>query len=107
MHKRLRKFDDAYSGRINDLWMGPAGSERSYMGNPVLGTAAGTAAVYLGGMPLSQRGNSEMAPGSAYTSAAVKYGAPVVGITLAGKALMDLAVALDEHNQQGYNTLAM
>ena len=70
--------------------MGPAGKERGYMKNPGVGSAVGTASVYLGGVPLSERGNPEMAPGSAYTSAAVKYGLPVAGITAAGAGLIHL-----------------
>lgn len=86
----LSKMDNAYSDKITDMYMGTASNPRSYTENPVLGTAAGLASIYGGGTPLSMRGSNE-ATGSAYTSAAARYGAPLAGVTLAGKGIYDLA----------------
>ena len=86
----LSKMDNTYSGKITDMYMGTADKPRSYTDNPVLGTAAGLASIYGGGTPLSMRGSND-ATGSAYTSAIAKYGAPLAGVTLAGKGIYDLA----------------
>ena len=94
MFNKLRKagtrLDDSFSGKVVDMYMGPESNPRSYTDNPVLGTAAGVAATYLGGTPMSARGQKGTAPGAAYTSAAAKYGATAAGVTAAGMALMDL-----------------
>lgn len=87
---RLRQMDNAYASRITDMYMGSAENPRSYAENPVLGTAAGLASIYGGGTPLSMRGSNE-ASGSAYVSAAARYGAPIAGVTLAGKGIYDLS----------------
>ena len=63
-----------------------------YMGkdpNAPVSIQQGLASAYLGGTPLSERGK-DVGPGSAYTSAAAKYAAPVAGVTAAGMALIDL-----------------
>jgi len=93
-------MDTAYANRITDMYMGTVDNPRSYAENPVLGTAAGLASIYGGGTPLSMRGNNEI-PGSAYASAAASYGAPLVGVTLAGKGIYDLAqLGRDEENDK-------
>ena len=81
---KLREMDDAYSGKIVDMYMGTKEKPREYTDNPVLGTAAGMGAIFGGGTPLKDGGVA------AYTSAAAKYVAPIAGVTLAGKGIYDL-----------------
>ena len=80
----LRKKDNEYSEGIVNMYMGPKENPRSYTDNPVLGAASGIAATFAGGTPLKDGGVA------AYTSAAAKYVAPVAGVTLAGKGILDL-----------------
>ena len=82
---KLREMDDAYSGKIVDMYMGSKEKPREYTDNPVLGTVAGMGAIFGGGTPLKDGGVA------AYTSAAAKYAAPIGGVTLAGKGLLDLS----------------
>ena len=88
--KFATKADEGFSSGIVNMYMGTDENPRSYADNPMLGTAAGLAAIYLGGTPMSARGKKEAAPGAAYTSAAAKYGATTAGVTAAGMALIDL-----------------
>jgi hypothetical protein len=92
MNDRLRKildgiknFDDAYSEKIVNMYMGDGKVE-----NPVQGAAAGLASIYLGGTPYSKMNDHPAYKVSAHTSGAAKYAAPIVGVTLAGKGIMDL-----------------
>ena len=78
----LRSVDNKYADAVVDMFMGKKGQERTYGGNPAVQAAAGTAATYLGGTPLSARGLEGTAPGAAYTSAAARYGAPLVAAGL-------------------------
>ena len=87
LQRKATKLDQAYSDKVVDMYMGPKDKPREYNDNPVLGSTAGLGAIFAGGTPLSQGGMA------AYTSAAAKYGAPVAGVSLAGKALMDLTAA--------------
>ena len=84
---KLLELDDAYSGRIVDMYMGSKDSPRDYADNPLLGAGAGLSAVFGGGTPLKDNNVA------AYTSAAAKYVAPVGGMTLAGKGILDLTAA--------------
>lgn len=96
----LNKMDAAYSNKIIDMYMGTADNPRSYTENPLLGTAAGLASIYGGGTTMAMRGNNDV-PGSAYTSAAAKYVAPLAGVTLAGKGIYDLAqLGQEEENDK-------
>ena len=76
------KVDDAYSSKIQNMYMGS--DPTAHVSIP-----QALASAYLGGTPMSERGK-DIAAGSAYTSAAAKYGAPVAGVTAAGMALVDL-----------------
>lgn len=106
--KALQKFDQAYSDKIVEMYAGPKDKERGYMEHPVFGTLAGMGAAYGGGTPMSDRGGLETAPGAAYTSAAAKYAAPVVGVTMAGMAVLDLTARFGgAADQPEPNTLSM
>jgi len=77
-----------------------------YMGdgdvqNPLQSAAAGLASIYLGGTPYSKMNDHPAYKVSAHTSGAAKYAAPIVGVTLAGKGIMDLT----EQFQQTDSTL--
>ena len=84
---KFLELDDAYSGMVVDMYMGSKKNPRDYVDNPLLGASAGMGAVFGGGTPL--RDNNV----AAYTSAAAKYVAPVGGVTLAGKGILDLTAA--------------
>ena len=87
----LARLDDAYSKGIVDMIMGKEGKPREYLENPVAGTAAGLTAVFGGGTSVRQgMKGSNAEKGAAVTSAAVRYGAPVVGTTLAAQAVGSL-----------------
>lgn len=105
--KTAAAMDDAYASRITDMYMGKENNPRSFTDNPVLGATAGMGTLYVGGTPLSARGQEGTAPGAAYTSAAARYGAPVAGVTLAGKALMDLTGFGSPADQPEQHTLPM
>lgn len=99
--------DNTYSGKVTDMYMGKEDNPRSYVDNPVGGTAAGLAALYLGGTPMSARGQEGTAPGAAYTSAAAKYGAPVAGVALAAKGIADMTGFGSQADQPEQHTLPM
>ena len=101
------KVDDAYSAKIVDMYMGPKDNPRSYTDNPMLGAAAGMAAAFGGGMPLSkikemQHRENKIA---AATGAVAKYGAPAVGIGMAVKGAADIYGGFAD--QQEPNQLSM
>ena len=89
---KLNEFDQNYSQKIVDMYIGPEGSNREYMGNPVTGTLAGMGAVFAGGTPVSAMSRKDpLETGAALSSAAAKYVAPAAGVTAAGAGLMSLA----------------
>lgn len=92
----LKNFDDAYSEKIVNMYMGDGSVD-----NPLQSAAAGLASIYLGGTPYSKMNDHPAYKVSAHTSGAAKYVAPVVGVTLAGKGIMDLT----EQFQQTDSTL--
>jgi len=104
----IRGFDDAYSEKARDLYSPLVNSD-----SPML-QSLGVAGAYLGGgIPSTRKAEykksstfmnkqHEMAenilvPALSYLhpaqSAAVKYGAPVGGVTLAGQGILDMAAA--------------
>lgn len=92
----IKNFDDAYSEKVVNMYMGDG-----QVDNPVQSAAAGLASIYLGGTPYSKMNDHPAYKVSAHTSGAAKYAAPVVGVTLAGKGIMDLT----EQFQQTDSTL--
>lgn len=95
----FRKFDDAYSGKIEKMYEGYAdrveASGRKLNPLETLGVTAGYA---LGGAVPSTRKfpgveNEVIKSVLPAISAVSKYGAPAAGITLAGKGLIDLTAA--------------
>lgn len=82
--KGAQHVDKKLSEAVVNFFMGPKGKERTYGGNGAVQAAAGTAATYLGGTPLSARGLEETAPGAAYTSAVARYGAPLLAAGVGG-----------------------
>ena len=78
----LRSVDNKYADAVVDMFMGKKGQERTFGGNPAVQATAGMGAIYLGGTPWEARGSLNTAPGSAYTSAAARYGAPVAAAGL-------------------------
>lgn len=89
--QKLREIDDAYSKSIVDMYVGPEGSTREYMSNPVAGTVAGIASVFAGGTPLSQlKTGSSVEKGAALSSAAAKYAAPAAAAGLAAYGVADI-----------------
>ena len=92
MLNKLREIDDAYSKRIMNMYMGKEGSERQV--HPLLDAALAAAGTYMGGTAYSQMDDHPAYKVSAHTSGVAKYAAPVVGVTLAGKALMDLTSSM-------------
>ena len=89
MWDKLREFDDDYSRRIVEMWNGKDGS-RVAKDNPLLSATQAIGSTFLGGTPYSMVDEDPVYKYSVHTSGAAKYVAPVVGVTLAGKALLDL-----------------
>ena len=104
----IRDFDDAYSEKARDLYSPLVNSD-----SPMV-QSLGVAGAYLGGgIPSTRKAEykksstfmnkqHEMAenvlvPALSYLhpaqSAAVKYGAPAAGVTLAGQGILDIAAA--------------
>ena len=86
----INRFDEGYSQKIVDMYMGPKDKPRSYTDNPVLGTAAGIGAIFGGGTPVNRvdiAGDNERRSAiehtAAVSSALAKYGAPLAGAGLA------------------------
>jgi len=84
----LNRFDQGYSQKIVDMYMGPKDNPRSYTDNPVLGTAAGIGAIFGGGTPIRRpKAGSQnvqtMEDVAAVSSAVAKYGVPLAGAGLA------------------------
>ena len=86
----INRFDEGYSQKIVDMYMGPEDKPRSYADNPVLGTAAGIGAIFGGGTPVNRVdiiGDRDdirlMEDVAAVSSALAKYGAPLAGAGLA------------------------
>ena len=74
------------------MYLGKEENEREL--HPLAAAASGLGATFLGGTAYSQMDEHPMYKYSAHTSGVAKYAAPVVGVTLAGKALMDLTTSM-------------
>ena len=102
--KRLREFDDAYAGKIMDMYA-PAATRAEKQGNTALQSAIIGASILGGGLPARKipvgksagqpKWAEAMQEPVAYAipavSTAVRYGAPAAGVALAGKGIYDLA----------------
>ena len=79
---KLREFDDNYSDKIGDMYMGKD-TEGDFVSESL--------AMLLGGTSLSAPGTSPGLRNLKISSAAAKYGAPAAGIALASKGIYDVA----------------
>ena len=86
---KLRQMDDAYALGITHMYLG-TDEKPKHVGNKGMSTAAGLATTFGGGVPISSWGENAATNGAVISSAAARYVAPAVGVTLAGKALLDL-----------------
>ena len=73
----LKSVDHKYAQAIVDMYMGKD-RQRGDMGR---------AAQYLGGTPAYQIGQEGVPRGAGITSAAARYGAPLIGVGMAGNAV--------------------
>ena len=100
----LTETDDKYAKRIADMYLPDNRmGEGSYSGMEA--RARGYGAAFLGGIPLSEMRSKEegRAPKALIRlNAAVRYGAPLIGIGLAAKGIQDLTTA---YNNQTSGTL--
>lgn len=109
--KRLREFDDAYAGKIMNMYA-PAAARAKEQGNSALQSAIVGASVLGGGLPARkipveksagqpkwvEAMQGPVAYGVPAVSTAVRYGAPAAGIALAGKGAYDLATRQPEED---------
>ena len=98
--RKLEELDHAYAEKITDMYTGGGKRYGQFESGARMFGAA-----FLGGVPISKRylRGEEGAPNAVIAlNAAVRYGAPAIGITLAGKGIMDLTAA---YNQQTAGTL--
>ena len=93
---KLRSVDDAYAEKVANMYL-PDGLPRD-IGGPQA-AARGIGAAFLGGVPVSSFGDNAATNAAVITGALSRYAAPAAGITLAGKGIYDMAVALGSGEQ--------
>ena len=93
--KRLLDMDEAYSKSIVNMHLGPESNPRKF-GNTFQNAMHTAGAIWGGGAPI--RGDAPVF--DKVTGVASKYGAPIAGVTLAGKGIYDLATRGQESSAE-------
>ena len=116
----LREFDDSYAQKIQDMYI-PSDVAELREKHPVDVTIRAGLQAVLGGQPArdmklglkpefennraAQAVERSLSLGVPAISTAVRYGAPVAGVTLAGKGLIDLTGMFIQENEQTSGTI--
>ena len=105
--KKAQSFDDAYSNKIADMYKGAPGPV-SVVGNVIAGGHPSLRKADPDNVITNKLGHQMYAYGVPAVNALSKYAAPIGGVTLAGKGLMDIANSFgNKADEPEENTLPM
>ncbi len=118
--RALSNFDEAYADKISAMYMptdaskvherGPIGAAASVLGATLLGGHPARKAQMILTPPHSEMKGFQIASevlghGIPAISTTVRYGAPIAGVALAGKGLMDLTDMFNQQSDQTSGTI--